>query len=355
MLFRSSRFIVKGVSGEFTPVGKRGPSYDWSLEPALLNLDISLIAGMGANAIRSYNQEPTQVQALDMLHDKELYMIMGFPVDVVYGNGQVVDFSNPVVRQNIKTRFLQMVAHWKDHPAILMWCLGNEVNKALEEHGVWPGHWYSLVEECAQAAHALEGENDHPVTTANADQAVWDIGDPAKNANDASLPHLDIWSLQLYRGPSFGSAFTDYKNSSAKPLLISEFGCDAYNGLTNQEDEAMQAFYLSTLWKDIARHLAHPIFSHPSHACIGGVLFAWRDGWWKSQNGTELTHDTSTDWLNPNYKDPNMNEEWFGVVKISEGIPAMLTPRQGYYLWTNTERDLAPTPMNTGLFQRNKR
>jgi len=276
-------------------------------------------------------------------------------VDAVYGNDQVVDFSNPIVRQNIKTRFLEMVTHWKDHPAILMWCFGNEVNKTLADHGVWPGHWYSLVEECAEAAHNLEGENYHPVTTANADQAVWDIGNPAKNANDASLPHLDIWSLQLYRGPSFGSAFNNYKNSSAKPLLISEFGCDAYNGLTNQEDETMQANYLSSLWGEIFRHLSLPVITTSRRVCIGGVLFAWRDGWWKSQYGTELTHDTSTDWVNPGYADPKMNEEWFGVAAISE-TPGIITLRQGYYLWSDSQPNVEPDPVDAGSrFLRNKK
>ena len=39
-------------------------------------------------------------------------------------------------------RFVEMVAHWKTHPAILMWMFGNEVNATT---GINRAAWYSLV------------------------------------------------------------------------------------------------------------------------------------------------------------------------------------------------------------------
>ena len=35
--------------------------------------------------------------------------------------------------------------------------------------------------------------------------------------------------MQLYRGKTFGDYFQSYSTSSAKPLLVSEYGVDAYN------------------------------------------------------------------------------------------------------------------------------
>ncbi|MDD5006273.1 MAG: glycoside hydrolase family 2 TIM barrel-domain containing protein [Candidatus Omnitrophica bacterium] len=329
LLVNGSAFTVRGVSAEFTPVGEIGSGYDWSLYPENYTPDMPLIDSMRANVVRTYHKRPTQRAFLDSLNQQGIYLIMGFPVDAVYGQNQIVDFGNPVVRQNIKRCFLDMVGHWKNHPAILMWCLGNEVNRILEDNGVSPNDWYSLVDECAEEAHLLEGANYHPVTTANADQEVWDIGDPTINADDVSLPHLDLWSLQLYRGESFGDTFSDYQTLSNKPLLISEFGCDVYDGRSGQENQPMQLSYLTSQWTEISANLST---NFTPGVCIGGIMFSWRDGWWKSSHGTPSSHDTETDWLNPAYDDMNMNEEWWGVVAISQNQQDR-TIRQGYNLW----------------------
>lgn len=329
LLVDENIFDVKGVAAEFTPIGEYSPGYDWSLHIEDYETDISLIKEMGANVIRTYAQRPTQKEALDRFYENGIYVIMGFHVDSLYGGSQVVDFGNPVVRENIKVRFLEMIEHWKDHPGILMWCFGNEVNQALEEHGEWSGDWYSLIEECAQAAHQLEGENYHPVTTANSDQIVWDIGDNAINADDSSMPSLDLWSLQMYRGPTFADAFTTFENLTDKPLLITEFGCDAYDSRYHQEDQAMQADYLSLQYSEINENLSS---IDDLNVCVGAVAFSWRDGWYKSSHGTAFTHDTQTDWIAYGYEDPNMNEEWWGLVSISDNDqqPDTLSPRQAY-------------------------
>ena len=329
LLMDGDVFKVKGVAAELTPVGEYGPWYDWSQHPENYNIDIPLMSDMGANTIKTYLQRPTQSAALNALYEEGIYVVMGFCVDVVYGEGEIVDFENEVVRENIIRCFLDMVGHWKDHPAILMWSLGNEVNTILEANDIWPGHWYSLVEECAQAAHQLEGDNYHPVTTANAEQeGEWDIGDPDKNADDESLAHLDLWSLQLYQGESFGDTFGDYEASSNKPLLMSEFGCDAYDGRNDEENERMQAEYLESQWSHIRENLSS---INPDNVCVGGIVFSWRDGWYKSNFGLEsyFVHNTDPDWFSIYYEDQNMNEEWWGIVAISED-PEERILREGY-------------------------
>jgi hypothetical protein len=340
LLVAGNLFNVKGVAAEFTPIGEYSSGYDWSLFIDDYATDISLIKAMGANVIRTYFQRPTQKQALDRLYENGIYVIMGFPVDAVYGSPeQIVDFSNSVVRANIKARFLDMVAHWKSHPGILIWCFGNEVNSVLENHGVLADDWYSLVEECAQAAHQLEGPNYHPVTTANADQANWDIGNPLENADDASLPSLDLWSLQLYRGETFGDLFTNYENLSNKPFLLTEFGCDAYDGRYHQENQSLQSDYLLSQYLKINENLSS---LEASKLCLGGVAFSWRDGWYKSNYGTASVHNTQTDWINYNYTDYNMNEEWWGIAAISDNgsQPDVVTPRIAYATLRDIFKDL---------------
>jgi len=90
--------------------------------------------------------------------------------------------------------------------------------------------------------------------------------------------------------------------------------------------------------------------------CIGGVVFEWTDEWWK-HNPTDpaswSVHDTESNWSNGSYyfdiKAPNnmnMNEEWFGIVALSDsekefGLDKRV-PRKAYYVL----RELWKQPYN---------
>jgi hypothetical protein len=43
------------------------------------------------------------------------------------------------------------------------------------------------------------------------------------------LPDMDAWAVQLYRGRSFGNTFVSFAAQSSKPLVVTEFGVDAFN------------------------------------------------------------------------------------------------------------------------------
>ena len=46
-----------------------------------------------------------------------------------------------------------------------------------------------------------------------------------------------VAQVNTYRGPNFGSLFLDYEKVSGKPLLLGEYGIDAYNSQALREDE----------------------------------------------------------------------------------------------------------------------
>ena len=46
--------------------------------------------------------------------------------------------------------------------------------------------------------------------------------------------------VNIYRGSTFGSLFADYERVSDKPLLIGEYGVDAYNSDIAAEDEEVR-------------------------------------------------------------------------------------------------------------------
>ena len=129
------------------------------------------------------------------------------------------------------------------------------------------------------------------------------------------------------------------KKEYGKPVLFTEFGADAFNVLSNQEDQNAQAFYLKGNWKEIYENAAG--LGKTGNA-IGGYTFQFSDGWWKYGQTKNLDiHDSNASWSNGGYQKDfiegqnNMNEEWFGICAkgpTNEKGHYQLYPRAAYYV-----------------------
>jgi hypothetical protein len=175
-------------------------------------------------------------------------------------------------------------------------------------------------------------DKSHPVAICNGDLLFLDI--IAKECKD-----VDILGSNVYRGVSFGDLFERVKKEYGKPVLFTEFGADAFNVSTNQEDQNAQAFYLKGNWKEIYENAAG---MGKSENCLGGFTFQFSDGWWKYGQTSGLdAHDSNASWSNGGYQKDftegqnNMNEEWFGICAkgpTNEKGLYQLYPRAAYYV-----------------------
>ena len=149
---------------------------------------------------------------------------------------------------------------------------------------------------------------------------------------------VDIFGTNMYRGSSFTDAFSRVKEKLDMPIMVTEFGSDAFNALDNAEDQKMQAFYMVSNWNDIYSNAAG---LGKSENAIGGFTFQFSDGWWKFGQTKNLeVHDNNASWSNGGYQldyapgENNMNEEWFGICAKgptnSRGLYT-LYPRASYY------------------------
>jgi hypothetical protein len=157
---------------------------------------------------------------------------------------------------------------------------------------------------------------------------------------NAMMTNLDLWSLQVYRGASFGALFTSYQAASTKPMIITEFGIDAYDntaGTLHTNNAQVVADTFGSLWQEILLHRG---------VVSGGCVFSYSDEWWKGAGGVAV-HDT-TGFTNAMFPDRFANEEWWGIFGIQDNgsNPDRLQPRALFSrlqeLWTVPLQSLQP-------------
>jgi len=136
---------------------------------------------------------------------------------------------------------------------------------------------------------------------------------------------VDIWGANAYRWDTFGDLFDDFEVRSAKPLWVSEFGIDAWDNQNTTEYQETQAEWAGSLWDEIVAN---------SDVAIGGTIMEYSDEWWKPfwDGWHSFVHDLHG---SANYNNPDFfsNEEWYGIMSISEGAagePNIVTPRLVY-------------------------
>jgi hypothetical protein len=269
-------------------------------------------------------------------------------------------YGDKQFQERITKEVLDMVSLYKDEPGVLLWILGNENNYSCLGHvQPWSSEeidkepdpqkqrfmrskiYYSFVNDITRQIHQIDP--NHPVALGNGELVGLDVAAQFS-------PDIDLVACIIYRGKTFGNLFKSLRATFDKPILISEFGADSYDAFLKKEDQSMQAFFLESQWRQIYENL----WDNKKGAgnCLGGVMFEWTDEWWKyNQYDPESwkVHDTGSNWSNGSYYfdikaegNKNMNEEWFGIVALSEEIEGGLnkrTPRKAYYVirefWKN--------------------
>ena len=98
--------------------------------------------------------------------------------------------------------------------------------------------YYSFINELSKQIHQIDPTR--PVALGNGELVGLEY------AKDYA-PDVDLVACIIYRGKTFGNLFRALKRDFDKPLLISEFGADAYDAYLKKEDQNMQAFFLELL------------------------------------------------------------------------------------------------------------
>jgi len=339
-------FLIRGISYFPTPIGRSPdwgykPHSDWMTsdenrnrradgpydsfvdangnnkqdddEPAVG--DFRLMENLGVNTIRLYHHTSNGDLMRELSDNHGIKVLMGDLVGAyTVGSGAAwedgTDYSNAMQREKMRASVRQMVMDNKNESYVLMWVLGNENNLGHGNNARKdPQTYYRFINSLARMIHSLDPSR--PVALCNGDIEFLDL-------ITRECPDVDVLAINAYRGKhGMGESFwSGLKEIWKRPVLISEFGCPAYNGEQSAEDaENTQSAYLVANWKDIESHAA----GSKTGNAIGGVLFEFVDEWWKAGP----TYDASVQDKRPQTKGPFhggwIYEEWLGLTTQGDG------------------------------------
>jgi hypothetical protein len=223
--------------------------------------DISLLAAHGGNSFRTWrteNGEKSAKEVLDEAHENGLMVLMGLDIG---RERHGFDYDDPVW---VKEQFEYIkgeVLKYKDHPALLAWGIGNELNHEAENMKVW-----NAVNDISKMIHKVDP--NHPTTTmlAGINKKVTDY--MKVHCND-----LDFLSVQMY-GDIVNLQQRIKDAGYEGPYMVTEWGATGHWEVPRTEwDVAIEQTSQQKAETFIERYnkaiLADPV------NCLGSYAFLW--------------------------------------------------------------------------------
>ncbi|MFY0606813.1 MAG: hypothetical protein JXR10_08860 [Cyclobacteriaceae bacterium] len=165
----------------------------------------------GANAARTWSTHHGE-EILDLAYENGLKVVMGIWI-VPERLGADFDDEDYVKEQFEQVR--EKVLELKDHPALMCWAIGNELNHHAHNPKVW-----DAVNDISKMIH--EVDPNHLTTTTLAG-----FNPELVKQLETRAPDLDFYSIQLYGPIDQMEAIIDSAGYNG-PLLVTEWGATGY-------------------------------------------------------------------------------------------------------------------------------
>ncbi len=165
------------------------------------------LVAAGGNSIRTWSTDNLG-EILDEAHQHKLTVCVGFWLGHERHGFNYQDEA-AVVKQ--LTDCTETVRKFKDHPAVLLWGIGNE----MEGGGTNPAIWYA-VDHIARECKRLDP--NHPTMT-----VIAELGENKVQNIERFCPNIDIIGVNSYGG--LATMAERYRAAGGtKPYLVTEFG-----------------------------------------------------------------------------------------------------------------------------------
>ncbi len=223
---------------------------------------LSRLHEIGGNTIRTYDTLQLK-NILDEAHKNGLAVIVGLPVirsyhyNTFYHNDSLIHQQYEAVRNTVR--------RYRDHPALLMWCLGNELNFTF---GPKYGRFYDALNQLIQLIHTEDP--DHPVTT-----TIQSFGEGYVANIKWYIPDIDIISINTFgKIRNLEEDLSYYRWFWDGPYILTEWGVNGHWesdstvwGVPIEEPSAKKAEFIRTIYKDK--------IATEQRRCLGSLVFYW--------------------------------------------------------------------------------
>ncbi|HEX3718406.1 MAG TPA: hypothetical protein VH595_10605 [Verrucomicrobiae bacterium] len=219
------------------------------------------LAGHGGNSFRTWrtdNGVESGREVLDRAESNGLYVTMGLDIA---RERQGFDYNDPAAVARQFADIQRQVLEYKDHPALLMWAIGNELNLNAKNPKVW-----DAVNDISRMIHRLDP--NHPTLT-----PLSGFSGPLIRTVRSRAPDLDLVGIQMYadivnlpgylRKSGYDGAYivTEWGATGHWEVPKSDWGAPIENDSTTKANAYMDR-YQAVIAKDTAQ-------------CLGSYVFLW--------------------------------------------------------------------------------
>ena len=212
---------------------------------------------LGGNSIRTWSAENAQ-EILDEAHAKGLTVMFGLWVQ---HERHGFNYNDEAAVQRQLDYFTEVVRTYRDHPAVLLWGIGNEVDLFYTNTRVW-----DAIQDIAAMVH--REDPNHPTTTVTAGLDSMEVQELLRRA-----PDIDIYGVNTY------GDIAEVPRDIARfgwtgPYIISEWGPNGHWevpktpwGAPVEQTSTEKADSYQYRYQEL-------IYENKSH-CVGSYVFLW--------------------------------------------------------------------------------
>jgi hypothetical protein len=277
---------IKNSNGKYQ-LYRNGKPYYIKGAGGYMNLD--KLKQYGGNSIRVWSSDKAD-KILNEAHQLGLTVTLGLEV----GRERLgFDYNDEAMVKKQFESLKKEVIKYKDHPALLMWAVGNEVDQLGHNNKVW-----NAVNEIAEMIHEIDP--NHPTTT-----VIVPHREKIRRVK-IKCPEIDILSLNTFDElPNLSEKLREWIWGWNGPYIVTEWGS---TGWWESERTAWDAaIELSSTEKARLFKKYYKFIKQDKEKCLGSYVFYWgakqeRTPTWfslftETGHETESVHSMQLNWM----------------------------------------------------------
>lgn len=218
---------------------------------------MDIVEKIGGNSVRTWSADGAK-EILDEAHSRGLTVTMGLWAG---HERHGMDYNSQWAVDGQFEKFKEYVIQLKDHPALLMWGIGNEVDLFYTNHRVW-----DAIQDIAKMVHEIDP--NHPTSTIT---AGFDIAEAQMIMERA--PDIDVYGVNTYG--DIGNVSRAIRQSGWDgPYMITEWGPTGHWeiakttwGVPIEQSSAEKA--------DVYQQRYEEHILADDEMCVGSYVFVW--------------------------------------------------------------------------------